>query len=450
MDQTPEQIRREGERLRREAEQLREILWRQARRAFVLELTGTPKSGKTTSVAILQSFFKECGFRVHVLNERAAECPLPMKGHFFFNTWTTCTMIAEVVENFDTEVDILILDRGFFDALIWLELQYRRGQLTDDERRKFADFVLLDRWRTLVDVTAVLSVDSDVAHERENQHLIVKRAGSLMQPKALEEINEALHTVEQVHGGQFTLRRFDTTRESGPLSINMAIVDWVLGYLRRWADPEIAVISKEAVTQIFGQRSAPGKDASRHDIWPRLRSQIRFMKRSEAESQPECVQLVACGVHVDRESKLLILKRSPDDEKAALYGRETLWKGAHVEKTGSFGIERAGGEDVLSVVDEAWPVLLRRLREDLHLQTALVPEFLGFAWDQEQEPRHLGLMFRIPIQSDYIARSMEKKFRRSGRFHTLTGEFRSIAELRAQHINDLEPWSRLLVEHWSS
>jgi len=86
------------------------ILREQARRSFVLEITGTPKAGKATSVAVLERFFKDCGFRVHVLKEKAAECPLTMKGHFFFNTWTACSMLAEVLATVDTNVDLLILD----------------------------------------------------------------------------------------------------------------------------------------------------------------------------------------------------------------------------------------------------------------------------------------------------------------------------------------------------
>ena len=42
-----------------------------ARRAFVVELTGTPKAGKTTTLAVLQNFFKAAGFRVEILKERA-------------------------------------------------------------------------------------------------------------------------------------------------------------------------------------------------------------------------------------------------------------------------------------------------------------------------------------------------------------------------------------------
>jgi len=96
----------EGERFLKQASELLGILRAQARRAFVIELTGTPKAGKSTSVVALQTFFKEAGYQVHLLKERAADCPLPMKGHFFFNAWTTATMLAEVLETHETNVDL--------------------------------------------------------------------------------------------------------------------------------------------------------------------------------------------------------------------------------------------------------------------------------------------------------------------------------------------------------
>jgi len=98
------------EQLRAEARQLHGILRRQARRPFVLEITGTPKAGKTTLITLLKDFLRECGWRVHVLEERAGLCPLPMKGHFFFNSWTTGAMLAGLLDATDRDDDLVILD----------------------------------------------------------------------------------------------------------------------------------------------------------------------------------------------------------------------------------------------------------------------------------------------------------------------------------------------------
>src|SRR5579862_398942 len=111
-----------------------------ASRAFVLEFAGTPKSGKSTAVEAVRHFFSRNQFRVHVLTERAAVCPIPMKGHLFFNTWCACSMIAELLANVDLDTDIIIVDRGILDALVWLQLQHQRGELTIEETNVIETF----------------------------------------------------------------------------------------------------------------------------------------------------------------------------------------------------------------------------------------------------------------------------------------------------------------------
>jgi putative protein kinase ArgK-like GTPase of G3E family len=65
-------------------------LLRFASRPFVLEFAGSPKAGKSTSVDAIDHFFRRSKFRTHVLRERASFCPIPMKGHLFFNMWCAC------------------------------------------------------------------------------------------------------------------------------------------------------------------------------------------------------------------------------------------------------------------------------------------------------------------------------------------------------------------------
>lgn len=236
------------------ARALLDILRSQARRAFVLELTGTPKAGKSTSVVTLQTFFREAGYQVHLLRERAADCPLPMKGHFFFNAWTSATMLAEVLETHEANVDLLILDRGFFDALVWLELQARRDQVTVEEKKVFADFILLERWRSLVDTTVVMKVDPGIALEREHQNQIVPRNGSMMNPDSLAQFNDALDFVAAQHGDLFDLITIDTTAAKGAIGTNTELLADLLPRIERWADPDIAVVPKECVVELFGDR----------------------------------------------------------------------------------------------------------------------------------------------------------------------------------------------------
>src|SRR4030043_1466741 len=148
------------------AERLRSLLI-YAPRSFVIEFAGTPKSGKSTSSEAIRHFLSRYGFRVHVLTERAAVCPIPMKGHLFFNTWCAASMLAEFLSKVETETDTIIIDRGIFDTLVWMTLQENRGEITADEARTIEAFLLLQRWRFLLDLAVVMSVSSEEAIARE-------------------------------------------------------------------------------------------------------------------------------------------------------------------------------------------------------------------------------------------------------------------------------------------
>lgn len=414
------------DRLRKNAEAIRDILQVQARRPFVLELTGTPKAGKTTTISALESFFKECGFRVAVLRERAAECPLPMKGHFFFNTWTTCSMIAEVLGAVDTAVDLIIVDRGFFDALVWLEQQHKRGQVTDGEREVFERFVLLDRWRVLTDLTVVAHVDPAEAIKRENLHrLVEKRGASIMSVPELEKFNTNLKAVEAKYGDKFNIVDVDANRD-GILDLAVNVLEEVLPRLREWADPKIVAVPRDALNKALGNRKA-GSVLEAQGLWDALLPSMKVDARSCFEANADWVQLVACGVPV-HDSRVFVFERSGDDEKAKTFGMLKVWMGCHVEV------------DAVPTLDLVIDRLVDRIRNDLHLAFELKPKLAGFAWDEPHQPKHLGLFFRFTVDNEGAATSMQaKKFRRL-RALPLTATIAKPDEL-AEHLTKFEPWS---------
>lgn len=419
-----------------EANALLSILRSQARRAFVIELTGTPKAGKSTSVTTLQTFFKDAGYHVHLLKERAADCPLPMKGHFFFNAWTTATMLAEVLETYETPVDLLILDRGFFDALVWLELQARRDQVTSEEKKTFSDFVLLDRWRSLVDVTVIMKVEPEAALRREHQNQIVPRTGSMMNPRSLHEFNDALAHVAREYRDRFRPIEIDTTHATGAVATNIELLQKLLPRIEKWANPEIVVFPREAVSKIFADRPFLHGDEGRSAL-DRLTTLASFMRRSDAERDQEVIQLIAAGIHTHG-GKVMVLERDPHDKKATAYGRNTLWIGCHVE---------AERQDLLRA---AMACLERRIQQELHLSTHPQMELLGLAWDKNQpESQHFGVMFRVPVLSDYIADHLKnKQFKKMGRSGRLRSVFLSQEEIvRELQSLKLEPWSEHMARN---
>src|SRR5260370_6025400 len=188
-----EEFERLVNRLEEHAENVRSML-DLAHGAFVIEFAGTPKAGKTTAVEAIRHFLSRQGFRVYVLAERAAVCPIPMKGHLFFNTWCASSMLAELLANVEAEADIIIVDRGIFDALVWLTLQLRRGEITSEEADTIDSFLLLQRWRRLTDLVAVMNVPANEALARETAQRITTKTGSLMNEQVLGVLSDSVHS----------------------------------------------------------------------------------------------------------------------------------------------------------------------------------------------------------------------------------------------------------------
>jgi predicted NUDIX family phosphoesterase len=427
-----------AEHLLADAEQVLRVLRVGARRAYVLEVTGTPKAGKTSTLGLLHAFFRRAGFRVHTLRERAGDCPIKMKGHFFFNAWTTCTMLAEVLATYDTDVDIIVLDRGFLDALIWLSLQVKRGQVTRDEAEVFERFVLLERWRSLVDLTVVMTASPRAAMDREANGVLVPRTGSMMNEGSLAAFNGAVAETIAAHENDFEVIELDTTQDSpnGAKKSALDLLEKILPRIRAWAEQHVIVLPRAVVQPSFASRPfVHGSDAEQQ--WQAFRPEMRTELRHEIEQNDDLVQLVGCGILV-HEDKLFVLTRATKDEKSS-YGRSTLWKGCHIEGDASPSLE--------SVAEQ----VRKRVLEELHLKTDLKTTFLGLAWLEGSTPesRHLGVMFSARIDDEYVAQSMQdKEFRKAGRGHLMTGTFQAQHQiLRSLGELGLEPWSQFVVQN---
>ena len=267
-----------------------------ASRAFVIEFAGTPKSGKTTSIEAVRHFFVRHGFRVHVLRERASFCPIPMKGHLFFNTWCAASMLAELLANVETETDIIIVDRGLFDALVWLALQEKRSELTANEARTIESFLLLERWRDLVDLAVVMNVSAEEAIRRENSQRITQTDGSIMNPEVLTAVTDCVDSAVKKYRTRFrALIDHATTGQEVRESL-VDLANRILSELQEFLNPEILVVPRRYIASLsLDGGGAFGKDAIEAAL-DCIQSCGRFMRRDEAEEDFEYVQIFPCGV----------------------------------------------------------------------------------------------------------------------------------------------------------
>ena len=101
---------------------------------MVVEFAGVPKAGKSTTLGQVHAFLKRCGFRVEVVVEHASICPIRDKKHANFNVWTACTTLSRILEKTQIpsrpgDPDVLLLDRGLFDAVNWFAVMERLARI---------------------------------------------------------------------------------------------------------------------------------------------------------------------------------------------------------------------------------------------------------------------------------------------------------------------------------
>jgi hypothetical protein len=345
-------------------------------------------SGKSTSVEAIRHFFSRHGFRVHVLIERASVCPIPMKGHLFFNTWCASTMLAELLANVETETDIIIVDRGLLDALVWLTLQHKRGELTQDEQRIIEEFLLPDRWRSLIDLAVVLNVSPQEALNRENSQRISTKSGSIMNLAVLSAIAESVDETVVRYNSKFNSVIRHEISGSGIRASNVGLAEQILDQLTAFLDPEILVVPREDVVTLpltdGGCFSEEGKEAL-------------------AE---------------------LLLRR----------------QGTHVAK-----------RDSLSGVPLLQSSLIDRITRSLFLSRRFPITLEGYCWDRDDSDsnRHFGVIFRVEIDNDDAADNLRKKEFRSKRGHGLAGNFIRWEQLQSEEVKPaLETWSLAILNNW--
>ena len=176
-------------------------------RPYFIEFSGTPKSGKSTCIDIVSHFFRRVGFRVLAPSEGASRrTPRFLKDDWFaFNVWSASYALTQVLEGLSgpEKYHIAILDRGLFDALAWFELLEQRGEVTADDCKRVQDFLMIEKWRNVIDCVFLFNADAETSLERENADKLIDEPGRAMNPASLNELNNAYDKVREKYASQF-------------------------------------------------------------------------------------------------------------------------------------------------------------------------------------------------------------------------------------------------------
>ncbi len=108
------------------------------RNPFMVEFTGTPEAGKTTSIESSCKLFRNMGYSVYVSKESAESLPEEIpKGTPYANLWMHYKTQASLLKAKFSKSDIILIDRGLVDSNFYGKKFLWEGAYTEEEYKKF-------------------------------------------------------------------------------------------------------------------------------------------------------------------------------------------------------------------------------------------------------------------------------------------------------------------------
>lgn len=192
------------------------------KRPLFVEFAGTPKSGKSTCIDTVNHLFRRLNYKVLAPTEGASKrTPYYLKEDLVsFNAWSATYALTHILEGRfgSDEYNLVIMDRGLFDALAWFELLKQRGDINQQDCTAIQEFLLIDHWRGLVDIIFLFKTDPETSLRRENLNKLIQEPGQAMNPEFLRDLNSAYDTTRQEYADTFDLFHFIDTGGDSPVS----------------------------------------------------------------------------------------------------------------------------------------------------------------------------------------------------------------------------------------
>ena len=218
-------------------------------KTYVIEFTGTPRTGKTTLMNNLYDFFKKGGFTTSTLEEfttskRYKKDIYPKLKNEYKNVINT-EIPKYVLGDLNTEVskdyDIILVDRSLFDRMIWMDRLYNKNGVTKEEYDNYIN-EYTPLIKNKINIILGLYTDSLTSLKRDYSANISLEKRTFLNEKNINEYNNSLMNMKELSSKfNINFHMFDTTNKS-EREISFQVLDVILSDMRK---QYIDILNKE-------------------------------------------------------------------------------------------------------------------------------------------------------------------------------------------------------------
>ena len=202
---------------------------------YVIEFTGTPRTGKTTLMNNLYDFFKKGGFTTSTLEEFTTsqrykkEIYPRLKNEYksVINTEIPKYVLENLNMAIDKNNDIILIDRSLFDRMIWMDRLYNKNGVTE---REYNDYI--DKYTKIInnkiDIVIGLYTDSLTSLRRDYTANASLEKRTFLSEDNINEYNNSLMNMKKLSNKEnINFYLFDTTNKS-ERDISFEVLDTIL------------------------------------------------------------------------------------------------------------------------------------------------------------------------------------------------------------------------------
>lgn len=210
------------------------------KKPYVIEFTGTPRTGKTTLIKNIEDFFKKCNFSVTVLEEFTTsdrykkEIKPRLKNEY--ENIVNMEIPKYVLEDLNTAInkkpDVILIDRSLLDRMIWVERLYNKEGISKENYDNYIkEYIPIIRNK--INIIIGTYTDSLTALKRDYKANLSLEKRSFLSKKNVDEYNSALVNVNKISkNNNINFNMYDTTTKS-EREVSFEIIDAILSDMRR-------------------------------------------------------------------------------------------------------------------------------------------------------------------------------------------------------------------------